>query len=147
MIKGSCLCGGISFEINQDKILIMNNCHCTNCRKVTGAAYGTFIQVAPEDFSWLSGEQLVSTYESTPGNHRAFCKTCGSRVPQSNNAAPLKTIPAGCLDEDPNVVPELNIFTASKAPWHSIDDSIPSAPDLGSAEFWTEFMANRKRQE
>lgn len=140
MVQGSCLCAGIEFQIHEEKIMMMNNCHCTSCRKVSGAAYATFIQVPPEYFTWLSGEELVATYESSPGNHRAFCGTCGSRMPQSNSAWPMITIPAGSLDADPNVLPQVNTFTASKEPWYSIDESIPSCTDMGTPEFWGEVL-------
>ena len=139
MIQGSCLCGEVTFEIDEGKIVMMNNCHCTNCRKVTGADYGTFIQIPEQDFKWLSGQEFVSTYDSSPGNHRAFCKNCGSRAPQSNEAWPFVTIPAGSLDGDPKMSPKVNIFTGSKAPWLSIDDSIPSVSDMGSPDFWAEI--------
>lgn len=136
MIKGSCLCGGVDIEIDETKIAMMSNCFCVNCRKVSGAAYGTVLQVAPEGFKWLSGEDLVSTYESSPGNNRAFCRTCGSRLPQSNPAWPFISIPAGILDGDPKMIPLANSFTASSPPWHTVDESIPSVPDMGTEEFW-----------
>ena len=49
MIHGSCLCAEVTFEIDESKIIMMNNCHCANCRKVTGADYGTFIQISPQE--------------------------------------------------------------------------------------------------
>ena len=140
MIHGSCLCAEVTFEIDESKIIMMNNCHCANCRKVTGADYGTFIQISPQDFNWLSGEEYVSTYDSSPGNHRAFCKKCGSRMPQTSDASPFTTIPAGSLDADPKVTPNVNIFTGSKAPWNIIDDSLPSSIDMGTPEFWAKLF-------
>jgi len=128
MVEGSCLCGGIKYEIDFEEYIIVN-CHCINCRKVTGAAHGTFIQIPGKHFRWLVGQELVSTYESSPGNHRAFCRICGSKVPQSRDWKKQVTVPAGSLDGDPHVSLEVNIYAASKAPWHSIDDSIPSFPE------------------
>ena len=139
MIQGSCLCGEISFEIDEDNIAMMSNCHCTNCRKASGADYGTFVQVPPQCFKWLSGEENVRTYDSSPGNHRAFCRSCGSRMPQSNDSWPFITIPAGVLDGDPRTFPKANIYTASKVPWLTIERSIPSAPDIGTQEFWSKL--------
>ena len=138
MIEGSCLCGGIKYEIDERLIYLINNCHCGNCRKVSGAAYGTVVHVAGGGFRWLSGEELISTFDSSPGNHRAFCKVCGSRAPRFHGLR--ASVPAGSLDGDPGVKPHVNIFTASKAPWHTIDDSIPSVPDQGSDQFWGELM-------
>ena len=143
MIQGSCLCGGVRFEIDERQILIINNCHCTNCRKVSGAAFGTFVQVPGEHFQWLAGKELVSTYESSPGNHRGFCRVCGSRAPQSRNWEAIVTVPAGCLDGDPVARPVINIFAASKAPWHEMDESMASVPGFGTEEFWRDFAPAR----
>jgi hypothetical protein len=140
MIQGSCLCGGIRFEIDESRIHLINNCYCVNCRKVSGAAYGTFVQMPGSGFRWISGEELVATFESSPGNHRAFCKVCGSRAPQSRDFSEYATVPAGSLDGDPGVKPHVNMFTASKAAWHTIEDSLPSVPDRGTPEFWTPLL-------
>ena len=38
MIRGSCLCGGVAFEIDGAP-LWSHYCHCSRCRKVSGAAF------------------------------------------------------------------------------------------------------------
>ena len=40
MVKGSCLCGEIEYEVEliEDKIF---NCHCSQCRKSHGSAFAT----------------------------------------------------------------------------------------------------------
>jgi hypothetical protein len=145
VIEGSCLCGGVRFEIDEDKIFLFNNCHCTWCRKVTGAAFGSFLQIVPgTGFRWISGQELVATFESSPGNHRAFCKVCGSRAPQSRNWAEHVTVPAGSLERDPGVAPDVNIYIRSRVGWNEIDPSIPSFPDAGPPEFWGDFVRNKR---
>jgi hypothetical protein len=32
------------------------------------------------EFEWIQGEHLVTFYESSPGNHRGFCRICGSPI-------------------------------------------------------------------
>lgn len=140
MVQGSCLCGGIRFEIDESEIYLVNNCYCTNCRKVSGAAYGTFIQLYGKGFRWVSGEDLIGTFESSPGNHRTFCRVCGSRAPQSPDFSRIATVPVGLLDSDPGVKPHVNMFTASKHAGDAIDDSIPSVPDQGTPEFWRSLL-------
>src|SRR4029077_14117432 len=76
MIKGSCACGGIRFEI--EAVRSMTHCHCTACRKLTGASLATVAHVEKDKFRWLAGEELISRYESAPGSFRAFCRVCGS---------------------------------------------------------------------
>lgn len=120
MIKGSCLCGAIQYEVD-DIPERMNICHCSMCRKITGSAYGVFAHIRSTNFKWVQGESTVSHYESSPQHDRAFCPRCGSSVPNSNEAYRDYTcIPAGTLDTDPRVKPMLQIFTGSKAPWHDL---------------------------
>ena len=126
MIKGSCACGGIRFEI--DTVRAMSHCHCAICRKLTGASFATYAHVEKAKFRWLSGEQLVSRYESSPGSFRAFCRNCGSLVPGQAPYLSTVSVPAGLLDDDPVVRPRLHVFAASKAPWWEINDDLPQHP-------------------
>ncbi len=124
MVRGSCLCGGVRFEA--DAIELLSNCHCSMCRKVHGAAYGTFANVYKTGFRWVSGEDLVQSYQSSKHNTRPFCRVCGSNLPKARHDDETWVIPAGLLDDDPGVRPCLHMFTGSKAPWHEIDDDLPS---------------------
>jgi hypothetical protein len=56
------------------------NCHCSMCRKAHGAAYRTRAAVAAADFEFLSGEALLTFFTSSPGEHRSFCRVCGSNL-------------------------------------------------------------------
>jgi len=123
MVHGSCLCGGVRFEA--DDIAIMTHCHCSMCRKALGAAFGTFAHTEHDKFRYVEGEDRIARYESSAGNQRGFCRTCGSSVPVQDRTRPSVPIPAGTLDDDPGVRPVLHIFTGSKAPWWSIDDELP----------------------
>lgn len=146
MVKGSCLCGAVRFEFDARSILLVDNCHCTMCRKVSGAAFGTFLTIPATDFRWIAGEEVVATYESSPGYRRAFCRICGSRAPETQLPNPSHvSIPAGSLDDDPGIGPQINIFTANKAPWYTISDSLPSIPGQETDEFWSRFIKERRR--
>jgi len=70
MIKGSCLCGGIRFEI--DAVRSLTHCHCSNCRKLSGAAFASYVHVDADKFRLLSGEDLIEQFESAPGSFRAL---------------------------------------------------------------------------
>jgi len=126
MIKGSCACGGVRFEI--DEVRSLTHCHCANCRKLTAATFATYAHVDKDKFRFISGEDQIARYESARGSFRAFCRVCSSLVP--GQAPYLKTIsvPAGLLDDDPKVRPRLHVFTSSKAPWWEITDGLPQHP-------------------
>jgi hypothetical protein len=134
-IRGSCLCGGVRFEINAP-LIGPSNCHCSNCRKQHGAAFRSRARVQINDFKWIEGENLVTFYESSPGGYRGFCRVCGSPIinkfdARAADAANDPDMPSrygvsfGTLDDDPGVRPAANIFVRSKAPWFEITDGLP----------------------
>jgi hypothetical protein len=138
--RASCLCGGIVVDVDLDQITMINNCHCVNCRKVSGAAYGTFVQIKGSGFRWVEGDDLVKTYESSPGVHRAFCQVCGSRAPQSHNFGEHATVPAGMFDGDFQRKPQVNIWVDRLAEWHVDPSTLPSCEGGGTPAFWNQLF-------
>ncbi len=57
-LQGSCLCGGVRFEITAS-FLNANHCHCSRCRKHSGTFGETQGRVPREGFRLISGEQLI----------------------------------------------------------------------------------------
>lgn len=137
MIHGSCLCGAVRFQLDGTPQFI-NHCHCSMCRKAHGAAFGSFLHADSSGFRWLSGEAKVQNYESSPGNMRAFCKTCGSNVPVLEDQGSHVIVPAGSIDGDPHARPIVHIHTASKAPWFQITDALPQFPEFPPESFWVQ---------
>lgn len=125
MHKGSCLCGQIRYEISGEITGVLN-CHCSRCRKFHGAAFRTRAWVRTKDFRWISGESLLTHYESSPGRLRTFCRICGSNlITKLRDNEALYGFPLGTLDTDPGVKPEAHCFVGSKAPWYEITDNLP----------------------
>lgn len=134
MIKGSCLCGGVRFEIDKTAGPF-ELCHCRRCRKVTGSAFYSGIYVMAEDFRLVEGKDLIANYEapilrSPPAYRASFCKRCGSPVPNPGPAGFRRKneqleIPAGLLDDDPGLKPDKHIFVEVKSPWFEIADNLP----------------------
>jgi hypothetical protein len=56
------------------------------------------------------------------------------------------TVPAGLLDGDPLARPAVNIYTGSKAPWHEINETIPSFETMPPQEFWQSIWEERQRR-
>ncbi len=40
MLSGSCLCGGVKYEVSGG-IQTVTNCHCSLCRKMSGSAFAS----------------------------------------------------------------------------------------------------------
>jgi hypothetical protein len=107
------------------------NCHCSMCRKAHGAAFRSRARVRARDFRWIQGENLVTYFESSPGNHRGFCRVCGSPLlSKFDHDKEAYGLPLGALDDDPGVKPAMHVHVASKAPWHDITDDLPQHPEL-----------------
>jgi hypothetical protein len=126
MITGSCLCRGIRFEI-AGPLGFIAQCHCADCRKAQGSAFAVNTSVARSDFRFSAGEDLLASFESTPGKHRCFCSRCGSPVFSHYDNAPDVVRPRiGLLDGDIGAKPALHAWTRDKAPWERIaEDSLP----------------------
>jgi hypothetical protein len=130
MLRGSCLCGGVRYEVS-GPLSYPLNCHCSMCRKAHGAAFRSRARVKADDFRWTQGAELVAYYESSPGNHRGFCRVCGSPLlSRFDNDPRSYGLPLGALDDDPGIKPGFHVFVASKAPWYDITDELPQFAEL-----------------
>ena len=78
-IRGSCLCGGIKFEIT-GPLSGPLNCHCSQCRKQHGAPFRSRVRVEVKDFRWLQGEHRFEQRPQVQGNVRRFELCDGKRV-------------------------------------------------------------------
>lgn len=125
MLRGSCLCGGIRYEITGGLEQPLN-CHCSMCRKATGAAFRSRARIRTAAFRWVAGEPLLTRYESSPGQVRTFCRVCGSTLVTLFPSSPQEiALAMGTLDDDPGDKPRFHVYVDSKAPWHDITDSLP----------------------
>jgi hypothetical protein len=117
-MKGSCVCGKVTYEIHPP-LKVFQFCHCSRCRKFTGSAYAANLFVPPGQFKWLTGEAFVGRYEHPEAKYFAtcFCTHCGSSLPWAVQGGKNIVVPAGTLDDDPEIQPQQNIFWGSKATW------------------------------
>jgi hypothetical protein len=126
-IKGSCLCGGVAFQIT-GKIGPIGQCHCSKCRKVSGTDGNAVCYVKAENLAWLCGRELITSYLVANGGgwRSTFCSVCGSPLPHTDNGEKIYFVPAGLLDDDPGHRGyAAHIFVNSKAPWSQLTDDAP----------------------
>jgi hypothetical protein len=125
MIRGSCLCGKVTYEL-RGAPQTMYYCHCGMCRKATGSSFATNMLAQSDDFVIVTGRSLLKSYESSSDEYRHFCSECGSPVYGEAAVRPgVVSIRCGTLDTDPGARPVLHIYTASKSPWFTISDQLP----------------------
>lgn len=126
-MKGSCLCETVSYEVVRFAGPIVH-CHCAKCRKAHAAAFATTARADRIDFRWLSGEQSLGAFESSPGKLRHFCKLCGSHLVAEWVAQPQVIVRVATLDTDPKARPTAHVWTSHAVPWLDAGADLPSRP-------------------
>ena len=129
MYQGSCLCGQVRYEID-GVIRNIVYCHCSRCRKAQGSAFAANGIVAAAEFRLVNGKDNLRGYESSPGQTKYFCQTCGSPMLSHSTAQPDQVrIRLGTLDSAISERPVAHIFATSKANWEDICGDLPQYPD------------------
>ena len=130
MMKGTCLCGAVSFEIEGALEHAPDACHCSQCRKQTGH-FLVSVNVRRKALT-VHGADKVTWYRSSKQVRRGFCSVCGSSlfwdptiVPDPQAQPEWFEIAAGLLDDDPGVRPGKHIYVDFKAAWFDIDGHLP----------------------
>lgn len=129
MIRGSCLCGGVRFEL-EAVAGPFELCHCSRCRKVSGAAHIAGIGVRTRDYRMTAGHDLVRSFtlpvrDTPPAYGVYFCSRCGSPIPPADPAGEWFEIAAGLLDDDPGIPVDRHIFVDFAAAWDRGLDALP----------------------
>ena len=125
MLRGSCLCGAVTFEVTGPHSPI-EVCHCVQCRKWTGHFFAN-IEV-PRDSLEVHGEDHIRWYQSSAKVRRGFCAVCGSTLffdPVDKVKHNWIGIAMGALDTPTGSRIALHIFTAEKGDYYEIPDDEP----------------------
>ncbi|MCX7565640.1 GFA family protein [Sulfitobacter sp. F26169L] len=120
MLKGSCLCGAITFTADgtaRDPVA----CHCTQCRKQSGH-YWAAVQVMDHA---LNVTGAPTWYAASDKAKRGFCPACGSFLFWKGVGDPSTGIALGALDGPTGLHLERHIFTADKGDYYDITDTVP----------------------
>jgi hypothetical protein len=133
----------VAFEIDASRISLFNNCDCKACQKNSGAGFVSQLQVPVDAFRWLSGESRIARYESSPGVFRTFCDRCGSRLPMA--VGDIVPVPAGLLDDELAISPDVNMHLSSRPGWAPVDETIHCLEGQGSEKFWVELVEEKQR--
>ncbi|MEY4966286.1 MAG: hypothetical protein RL274_1869 [Pseudomonadota bacterium] len=115
--SGGCLCGAVRYVLNA-RPLAVNACHCTDCKKTTGATNVIMLIADSTAFS-CAGE--TQSYRKRADSGRELdikrCAVCGTRLFHHNMASSaLVFIAAGTLDDSSWVVPTSHIWIERASP-------------------------------
>ncbi|WEK43876.1 MAG: GFA family protein [Candidatus Sphingomonas colombiensis] len=128
MLTGGCNCRAVRYTLSAPPLAVVA-CHCTSCRRQSGAAYSVNLLVRAEAMTvegtltrWMDPDT-----ESGLPLAREFCGVCGS--PIRSLPATLRhfvVVKAGTLDQADQFAPEAHIWTCSKLSWVTLPVGIPT---------------------
>lgn len=121
-LTGSCLCGGVRFEVSQPFERV-SACHCESCKKLSGGGGTVSGRVSTAAIRILAGEDLVRSFQPGEGSAKTFCSECGSNLfgggwPDSETAS----VRATTIDDPFHARPSAHIFVSSVAVWETLPD-------------------------
>ena len=121
-VKGSCLCGGVEFEVTGE-FEPRSFCHCTSCKRLSGGAGTANARARSDEIEIVKGRELLRTYTPEGGSAKTFCSVCGSNLfgggwPEREHCS--VRLPA--IDSPFEGKPTQHIFTRSVAVWETLPD-------------------------
>ena len=117
-IEGGCFCGSIRYSF-EHKDYPSANCHCSMCRRISGAAFVSWIAVPSSSFNYTQGgpKKLVSSSHGA----RYFCQDCGTPLVCILEEDQKNTYVTICsLDNPQNFKPKDDLYAEDMLDWMKI---------------------------
>ncbi len=123
MKTGSCLCGGVTYELSGE-LRPSVACHCVQCRKTSGH-YVSATQVGPDQLVLTRDETLV-WFASSAKAERGFCDRCGASLfwRHTDDGGRISVM-SGTIDGATRIETSDHIFVADKGDYYEIADNLP----------------------
>jgi hypothetical protein len=127
MLKGGCYCGRIRYEAAGTPFH-ETNCHCSICRRTTGAPFVTWFSVLRSQFRLVRGEP--ARFRTTAKGMRSFCPQCGTQLTFEHEDFMGEIDVTTCSLDDPEALPPTDhTRTSSKLGWVQLADGLPQHPE------------------
>jgi len=123
MLKGGCFCGRIRYEAAGTPFH-ETNCHCSMCRRTTGAPFVAWFSVARSQFRLVCGEPM--RFKSSGKGTRSFCSQCATHLTFEHEDFPDEIDITTCsLDAPEELPPKDHTHMSSKLAWVKLADELP----------------------
>ena len=131
VFDGGCLCGAIRYRATASPVRGVI-CHCSMCRRHSGAPALAFVHFPATSFSWLRGDP--SYFGSSPYAQRSFCASCGSTIGMREDVlADRVQICVGTLDDPGRIHIDDHVWTREQVHWFDVRDDLPRFAESSSA--------------
>lgn len=130
MLKGGCFCGWIRYEAAGTPFH-ETNCHCSICRRTTGAPFVAWFSVPRSRFRLVCG--APARFRSTAKGTRSFCPRCGTQLTFEHDEFPDEIDVTVCSLEQPErLPPKDHTHASSRLGWIRLADRLPEYPQSRS---------------
>ena len=130
-LLGGCFCGAVKYAVT-GAIFNSTLCHCTDCRKVSGAPALAWFSTRRADFRFTLGQP--TRFASSEGILRSFCPHCGTTLTFEDGRWPEELdITSATLDDPEAAPPGDHTFVRSRLGWMNLHDGLPEYPTTRSA--------------
>ncbi len=127
MLEGGCFCGHVRYQAGNDASH-ETLCHCSMCRRASGAPVVAWFTVPVEALRFTSGEP--TRFRSSDHGTRSFCPRCGSALTFQDDALLGEIDVTTCsLDDPERVPPRDHVRTSARLAWLKFADDLPSFPE------------------
>ena len=121
-----CACGSASISVSGEPRM-HSVCHCTNCKRRTGSAFGISTYFLRSNVAETTGEMLLYAFHHAAEDHdqeRYFCKRCGTTLFWYTSARPhLIGIAGGCFPDESLGEPTFSFTSSQKLAWVGLPSS------------------------
>jgi hypothetical protein len=124
VLRGRCSCNAVAYEVS-DEFVAAFNCHCWNCRAMTGSAFLPWGEIESEKLRVTNGADSLMVIGEAGADHAMRCGACGSLLYWTVHDGTYVRGPYGSLIDEPALKPTAHMFVGSKAPWHEVLDDLP----------------------
>jgi hypothetical protein len=126
-----CACGATSITVDGTPSTYAI-CHCTNCKRRTGSAFGMSAYFNNTEVVKQEGSTVTYAFHNAEQGFdqvRHFCPTCGTTLFWNTSTSPkLIGIAAGCFNDQLTGQPKFSVTDSKRYHWVSIPDEWPKIP-------------------
>ncbi len=126
--NGACTCGQVQFRMTTAP-LVVHCCHCSWCQRESGASFALNALIESDRLEVLKGGLARVEIPSDSGKGQILVKCPECLVTLWSHYAgmgeQMSFVRVGTLDNPSALPPDVHIFTSTKQPWITLDDSTP----------------------
>ena len=122
--EGGCHCGAVRYEVGGEPEHVAL-CHCSDCRKSSGAPMMSWVAFREDEFRTTAG--AAKTRNSSGQSMRSFCPDCGTGLWFRNEEflPGIVDVQLATLDDPDAFAPQAHVQVAERIGWMKSAHGLP----------------------